>query len=227
MIRTVVVDDDALVADVHRSYVERVPGFAVVGVAHRGAEALALVDEREADLLLLDFYLPDIKGLDVCRALKARSRRPVDVIAVTAARDVETVRSAVAHGVVQYLIKPFSFATFRERLERYAAYRARLERREEADQAEVDGLLGTLRAPPAPRLPKGLSKATYELVADVVRGADGDLSASEVADAAGLSRVSARRYLEHLAAEGLVELGMRYGTTGRPEHRYRWRAGRT
>ena len=167
-----------------------------------------------------------MRGLDVCCALRSVVSHPIDVIVVTAARDLETVRGAVALGVVQYLIKPFSFATFRERLERYAAYRARLEGRDEADQAEVDGLLGTLRAPAAPRLPKGLSKTTYDLVADVVRGADGDLSASEVADAAGLSRVSARRYLEHLAAEGLVDLAMRYGTTGRPEHRYRWRAGR-
>jgi response regulator of citrate/malate metabolism len=226
MIQTLVVEDDALVAEVHASYVERVPGFALAGVAHRATEALELLASRPVDLVLLDFHLPDVQGLDMLRLLRAKSAAPVDVIAVTAARDPESIRQAIAHGVSQYIVKPFAFQTFADKLERYARYRAKVDDAQEADQAEVDGLLGTLRAPAAPRLPKGLSKATYELVADVVRGAQGDLSASEVADAAGLSRVSARRYLEHLAAEGLVELGMRYGTTGRPEHRYRWRAAR-
>ena len=224
MIRTLVVDDDARVADVHRGYVERIPDFAVVAVAHRGTEALEAVAREEIDLVLLDFYLPDVSGLEVCRALRARSRRPVDVIAVTAARDVDTVRGAVAQGVVQYLIKPFSFATFRDKLERYAAYRRRLHGRTEADQDAVDELLGTLRGSTAAALPKGLSHPTYDLVSDVLRRDGGELSAVEVADAAGLSRVTARRYLEHLATQGLVTLSMRYGSTGRPEHRYRWSA---
>lgn len=138
MIRTLVVDDDARVAAVHRDYVERVAGFRVVGVAYRGTEALAIVAREDVDLVLLDFYLPDMSGLDVCRALRARSRRPVDVIAVTAARDVETVRHAVGQGVVQYLMKPFRFATLSETLERYAADRERLSGCGEAAQEDVE-----------------------------------------------------------------------------------------
>jgi response regulator of citrate/malate metabolism len=222
VIRTLIVDDDARVAEVHRSYVERINGFKVVGVAHRGTEALEAVGRDEVDLVLLDFYLPDIKGLDVCRRLRARVERPVDVIAITAARDVETVRAAVAQGVVQYLVKPFRFAAFKEKLERYAAYRADLDRRPEADQAAVDRLLRTLRGSTRPELPKGLSHGTHELVTRVLREATRPLSATEVADAAGLSRVTARRYLEHLSAEGMLTLTMRYGVTGRPEHLYRW-----
>jgi response regulator of citrate/malate metabolism len=224
MIRTLVVDDDALVADVHVAYVERVPGFVVVGVAHRATEALEHLGRTETDLVLLDFQLPDAHGLDVCRALRGRGRRAVDVIAVTAARDVETVRTAVSQGVVQYLIKPFSFATFKDKLERYATYRAQLAGRDQADQATVDTLLGTLRGSSEAQLPKGLHQATLTLVADVLRERGDELSASEVAEAAGLSRVTARRYLEHLAAEGRVALSMRYGGAGRPEHRYRWAA---
>jgi response regulator of citrate/malate metabolism len=227
VIRTLVVDDDALVADVHRSYVERVPGFEVVGVAHRGTDALEIVARGGVELVLLDFYLPDIKGLEVCRELRARSRRPVDVIAVTAARDADTVRGAVAQGVVQYLIKPFAFDTFREKLERYAAYRSALAGRDQADQAAVDGLLGTLRGSSGPALPKGLSKTTYDLVAGTLQRAGRELSANEVADTAGLSRVTARRYLEHLVSEGLAELTLRYGGAGRPEHRYSWSAKRS
>jgi response regulator of citrate/malate metabolism len=222
VIRTLVVEDDALVAEVHASYVERVPGFAVAGVAHRATEALELLASRPVDLVLLDFHLPDVKGLDMLRVLHARSATPVDVIAVTAARDPEIIRQAIAQGVSQYLVKPFAFATFADKLERYARYRAQVEDASEPDQAEVDALIGTLRGPTARALPKGLNTTTLDHVRDAVREAGAPLTASEVAGRCGLSRVTARRYLEHLAVEGVVTLSMRYGGTGRPEHLYAW-----
>ena len=222
MIRTLVVEDDALVAEVHASYVERVPGFAVAGVAHRATEALELLASRPTDLVLLDFHLPDVKGLDMLRVLHARSATPVDVIAVTAARDPEIIRQAIAQGVSQYLVKPFAFATFADKLERYARYRAQVEDASQPDQAEVDALIGTLRGPTARALPKGLNATTLDHVRDAVREAGAPLTASEVAGRCGLSRVTARRYLEHLAVEGVVTLSMRYGGTGRPEHLYAW-----
>jgi response regulator of citrate/malate metabolism len=222
VIRTLVVEDDALVAEVHASYVERVPGFAVAGVAHRATEALELLASRPVDLVLLDFHLPDVKGLDMLRVLHARSATPVDVIAVTAARDPEIIRQAIAQGVSQYLVKPFAFATFADKLERYARYRAQVEDASEPDQAEVDALIGTLRGPTARALPKGLNTTTLDHVRDAVREARTPLTASEVAGRCGLSRVTARRYLEHLAVEGVVTLSMRYGGTGRPEHLYAW-----
>jgi response regulator of citrate/malate metabolism len=222
VIRTLVVEDDALVAEVHASYVERVPGFAVAGVAHRATEALELLASRPIDLVLLDFHLPDVKGLDMLRVLHARSATPVDVIAVTAARDPEIIRQAIAQGVSQYLVKPFAFATFADKLERYARYRAQVEDASQPDQAEVDALIGTLRGPTARALPKGLNATTLDHVRDAVREAGAPLTASEVAGRCRLSRVTARRYLEHLAVEGVVTLSMRYGGTGRPEHLYAW-----
>jgi response regulator of citrate/malate metabolism len=225
MIRTLVVEDDALVAEVHASYVERVPGFTVAGVAHRATEALELLADRPVDLVLLDFHLPDVKGLDMLRVLHARTAAPVDVIAVTAARDPESIRQAIAHGVTQYLVKPFAFATFADKLERYARYRAQVEHAAEPDQAEVDALLGTLRGPTLRSLPKGLNATTLETVRDALRDSREPLTASEVAGRCGLSRVTARRYLEHLAVEGVVTLSMRYGGTGRPEHLYSWPTG--
>jgi response regulator of citrate/malate metabolism len=222
VIRTLIVEDDALVAEVHASYVERVPGFVVAGVAHRATEALELLAARPIDLVLLDFHLPDIKGLDMLRALHARSAAPVDVIAVTAARDPESIRQAIAHGVSQYLVKPFAFATFADKLERYARYRAQVDRNTEPDQAEVDALLGTLRGTTARALPKGLNPTTLDRVRDALREAEAPLTASEVAGRCGLSRVTARRYLEHLVVESVVTLSMRYGGTGRPEHLYAW-----
>jgi response regulator of citrate/malate metabolism len=219
-VRTLIVDDDVRVADIHRGYVERVEGFEVAGVANRGTEALRRVLEDEPDLILLDIYLPDLGGLEVCRRLRAAGNL-VDVIAVTAARDVETVRAATGLGIAQYLVKPFAFTTFREKLERYAAFRARATRGGVAEQDEIDAMLGELRSSSATPLPKGLSRETLELVARTLRDADEPLGAAETAEAAGLSRVTARRYLEHLVEAKSVELELRYGS-GRPEHRYRW-----
>lgn len=220
-LRTLIVDDDVRVADVHRGFVERVPGFAVCGVAHRGADALLRLARDHPDLVLLDMYLPDMSGLDVCRRLRAAGSR-IDVIAVTAAHDIETVRGAVGLGVAQYLVKPFTFAGFRDKLERYAAYRRRADRGGEAGQAEIDALLAVLRGSSTAPLPKGLSAETLELIAGTLRAADGELGATEAAERAGISRVTARRYLEHLVLDGRAELALRYGGTGRPEHRYRW-----
>jgi response regulator of citrate/malate metabolism len=222
VIRTLVVEDDALVAEVHASYVERVAGFEVAGVAHRATEALEILASRPVDLVLLDFHLPDVKGLDMLRLLRARSAAPVDVIAVTAARDAESIRAAIAQGVSQYLVKPFAFATFADKLERYARYRAQVDVAAEPDQAKVDALLGTLRGTTARTLPKGLNATTLDHVRDAVREAGAPLTASEVAGRCGLSRVTARRYLEHLVVDGVITLSMRYGGTGRPEHLYAW-----
>ncbi|MBB1257582.1 response regulator [Streptomyces alkaliterrae] len=227
MIRTLVVEDDPRIADAHVQFTDRVAGFAAVGAVHRGADALDFVDREPVDLLLLDFYLPDMSGLEVCRGLRARGHL-TDVIAVTSARDVEIVRSVVALGVVQYLLKPFTFAAFRDRLERYAAYRRELGPTEGATgQQDVDRALAALRggggATPPP--PKGMSGETLEAVVVLLRSESGGegLSASRVGELTGTSRVTARRYLEHLADSGLVERRPRRGGQGRPELRYRWR----
>lgn len=222
-IRTLIVDDDFRVAAIHREFIERIPSFTVVGVAHTAADALARAEADRPDLVLLDIYLPDRSGLEVLRELHSTGRPPVDVIAITAANDVETLRSALQGGVVHYLVKPFQFNAFREKLESYAALRSRLRQARQVDQDEIDEVFATLRAgSTAPTLPKGLSPATFALVARTLRGIEDDLSAEEVALRTGVSRVTSRRYLDRLARSGLVEVTMRYGKTGRPEHRYRW-----
>ncbi|MET0132835.1 MAG: response regulator [Kibdelosporangium sp.] len=219
MIRVLVVEDDPVAADAHRLYVERVPGFAVVGLAHTGAEAMRLVDQREIDLILLDFYLPDAHGLQICRALRA-ANHSIDVIAVTSARDLAMVRAAVSAGVVQYLLKPFTFATLRDKLQRYARFRETVTG-EAAGQEEVDRALATLRGTDGIGLPKGMSSDTLESVVGALRDSPGGLSAVGVANAVGISRVTARRYLEHLADTGTVHRRPQYGQVGRPELFYK------
>jgi response regulator of citrate/malate metabolism len=222
MIRTLVVDDDYMSASIHSSYVERVAGFTTVGEAHTGAEALEKVRRLRPDLVLLDIYLPDLSGLEVIRRLREPDEPPVDVIAVTAAKDVKTLRAAIHSGVLHYIVKPFVFETFRERLERYAALRSRLDRIGEASQGEIDQLFSLLRSQGRAGLPKGISAPTLSIVVDAVREAGEELTAVEVAERAGISRGTARRYLEYLATLGSIELSLRYGAAGRPEHLYRW-----
>jgi len=198
-----------------------VSGFQVVGRAHSGTEALEKVDQLEPDLVLLDIYLPDISGLEVLQRLRDEGMAPVDVIAITAARDVESLRAAMRGGVVHYLIKPFLFPTFEEKLLSYAAARERMTRIGRAEQGDVDRIFGTLRTARTEALPKGLSDATLELIVQALGRSQSGLPAALVADEAGVSRVTARRYLDHLCQLGRVELTMRYGGPGRPEHRYR------
>lgn len=223
MIRVLIVDDDALALELHAAYLARVDGFEVAGLASSARAALAaLVDpDRRIDLVLLDLTLPDGGGLDVARRARAHGAQ-VDIIAVTAEREASTVRAAVSTGVVHYLIKPFTFAAFRERLESYRAYVDGMTQAEGvASQSEVDALLGALRATPPP-LPKGLSEEILTAVGARVREAAAPLSSTEVAEAEGMSRVTARRYLEHLVDSGRVARVPRYGAPGRPEITYAW-----
>lgn len=221
MIRTLVVDDDYRVADLHCAYVERVPGFEVAGRAHTGTAALEAVDQLRPDLVLLDIYLPDLSGLEVLQRLREDDHPAVDVLAITAAREVDSLRAAMRGGVVHYLIKPFLFPTFEEKLRSYAAARERIARIGHAEQGDVDRIFGALRTVRNETLPKGLSDATLELIVQALARSHSGLPAAVVADEAGVSRVTARRYLDHLCQLGRVELTMRYGGPGRPEHRYR------
>jgi len=225
-IGVLVVEDDAVTAEAHRAYVERVAGFVVRGVVHDGAGAIRLLGgtSRPVDLVLLDMHLPDLHGLDVVRAMRTAGHR-ADVIAVTSARDLAVVRAAVSQGVVQYLLKPFTFAALRDKLERYAAYRHVLTGDFASGQHEVDRALGTLRGADTNRLPKGMSPESLDAVVAVLRTSLESLSAGEVGASVGASRVTARRYLEHLSNSALVVRRSRYGRTGRPEVEYRWVGG--
>ncbi|MFR9788975.1 response regulator [Streptomyces sp. MB22_4] len=218
-IRVLVVEDDPVAADAHELYVGRVPGFTAVAKARTGAEARRVLDRTQVDLLLLDLHLPDVHGLQFARTLRA-SGHHADVIAVTSARDLAMVREGVSLGVVQYVLKPFTFATLRDRLVRYAEFRGAAG--EASGQDEVDRALAVLRAPAPASLPKGLSGPTLQRVTGALRGAADGLTAAGVAEAVGISRITGRRYLEHLVDTGRAARSPLYGQVGRPELVYRW-----
>lgn len=221
-----VVDDDDVVAQGHAALVGRVPGFGVVACVGTVREALAALARHRIDLVLLDMNLPDGHGLAIVRALRSAGRG-VDVLPITAARDAALVRAAVSMGVVGFLLKPFTFADLRERLEAYRHYRDEAHEAGETDQRHVDAMLRALHQPAsvAPQPPKGLNADLLDEVIRVLRAAPGPASASEVGEALSTSRVTARRYLQHLADAGLVDRSQRLGGSGRPEVLFRWRAG--
>lgn len=222
-IRVLVVDDDYRVAGIHAAYVERTPGFTVVGQAHTAVQASRLAAELRPDLVLMDIYLPDGSGLDVVRGLR-EELSPPDVIVISAARELDAVRASMQLGAVHYLVKPFGYQVLAERLGAYQRLRNRLQGLDgAAEQADVDELFSLLRSPDvaAARPSKGHSVSTLKLVREAVRANENDTSATEISEQVGISRATAQRYLNYLERHGAVELQLRYGATGRPEHRYR------
>lgn len=218
-VAVLVVDDDFMVARIHTQFVERTPGFRVVGVASTGDAALADIARLRPHLVLLDVHLPDMTGIDVLRRLRA-SGDDVGVLVVTAAREADTVRAAASGGAVHYLVKPFDYDDLRVRLESFRTAHLALSGSGAPGQQDIDAVFGTAAPAPAATLPKGLSAETADSVEVALRAA-GELSAGECADIVGISRVSARRYLEHFVARGAASVRLQYGGAGRPERRYR------
>lgn len=197
------------------------PEFEVAGRAATLRGGLRGLSDVHPGLVLLDMHLPDGSGLDLLRRLRAARPDAFDVIAVTAAADLPSVEQSMRLGVADYLVKPFAPADFRRRLEASAAgVRRRVGLAEPAlSQEAIDRLRAP--APAAPELPKGLSGSTLDRVAaELLRGAP--RTAAELGDALGMSRLSARRYLEHLVREGRASAEPQYGELGRPKVRYAW-----
>ncbi len=206
-----VVDDDFRVADMHAGIVDAMPGFTVTAIAHTVAAA------READpvdLALIDVYLPDGSGIDLVRELRC------DSIVLSADTEAATVRAAIAAGALSYLVKPFPPTELAARLAGYARYR-RILSGTNLSPADIDAALDALR----PRLasqpvPAAAASPTKQLVLQALAEANGPMSASEVAAAIGVSRATAQRYLAGLATSDEVRVGLRYGSTGRPEQEF-------
>lgn len=229
MITVLIVEDEPLIAQAHQAYLARLEGFSTAAVAHTARDAMQRATEASAsdtpiDLVLLDLGLPDASGIALASALAGLRPAP-DIIAITSDRDLEMVRAAVSHGALAYLLKPFTFAAFRDRLERYRRYRSALPAGvDAASQDEVDRALAELRiATDRAVSPKGAANQTNDDIARTVRDRTDGANADEVAKQVGVSRVTAWRYLERLADEGVVTRHTDYGKAGRPKTRYQWR----
>ncbi len=230
--RVVIVEDDPMVTEVNRTYVEAAGSFRVVGTARNGQEGILMTAELLPNLVILDVYLPDLDGVQVLKEIRRREL-PVDVLMVTAAQDAETIQDVLRSGAVDYIIKPFKFERMKSTLQAYARMHDDLLAATKVSQEELDrlapglgaGTSGKAEGPQpvqtgAEALPKGLTDWTLRQVLLYLVNQERPLSASEVADGIGLARVTVRRYLDYLVQQRQLRVEQHYGGVGRPVYRY-------
>lgn len=218
-IKVLIIEDDPSVGEINRQFTERLEGFAVVGVARSVLTAVEAVEKLRPDLVLLDVYMPDGDGVELLKEIRRRDL-DVDAIPVTAARNAAIVRQLMRQGAAGYIIKPFKFERFAAVMQAYRRWRASLDGDITLGQAEVDRLQRILAASHREELPKGLDQLTLKSILDLMEKRREYLTAEEVAEAVGASRVTARRYLEYLSETGQAEVKLSYGAIGRPVRRY-------
>jgi two-component system CitB family response regulator len=222
-IRVVIAEDDPRIAEIQKRFLERIEGFELVGVAHGLEEARDLVEVLEPELLLLDIQFPTGTGLELLRELRNRGLS-TDVILVTAATEVETLREAMRGGVFDYILKPLVFERLQTALQGFADHLAKLQQLASLEQRDVDTLLprsGSAEESGQPqRLPKGIDSLTLERVRAVFDQSHQAMSAEAVGALIGASRTTARRYLEFLISRQELQAQVNYGSVGRPERHY-------
>ncbi|MGF1701660.1 response regulator [Photobacterium makurazakiensis] len=229
-ISIVIAEDDQQIAEIQRRFVEKIEGFEVVGIAHGLEEARDLIEVLKPQLILLDNQFPTGTGLDLLRELRAEYCHS-DVILVTAAKEVETLRTAMHSGIFDYILKPLIFERLQASLAKYRAHLSKLSDIDSLLQSDVDKLF---QAPPATkqaqvlsnnkvtnRLPKGIDSLTLDKIRAVFSQQHLTLNAEQVGQEIGASRTTARRYLEFMVATDELTAEVSYGTVGRPERRYK------
>lgn len=126
--------------------------------------------------------------------------------------------------MVDNILKPYRFERFEEALRRYRHYRLRLHSSGQVRQEQVDQLLAHRPTPfgahPASPMPKGIDELTLRLMEEALHASTDWLTAEEFGLRTGLSRTTARRYLEYLVDTGQAAVRAAYGSIGRPERRY-------
>lgn len=225
-IRVLVIEDDPMVQEINKNFIERVPGFRVVGMAANGVEGMKLVAELHPDLVVIDVFMPVMDGVRTLTQLRA-AHEAVDVIVITAAKDMPTIQNMLRYGAMDYIIKPFQFERIQQSLENYRHFRIRMKQAGNVSQQEVDQLLFGKTADAAKKpeqaaavLPKGLHSVTLDQIVRQLAMQSEPLSAEDVAERVGIARVTARRYLDYLVKAGRVQLDVTYGGIGRPTNRY-------
>ncbi|MEH7275686.1 response regulator [Neobacillus vireti] len=225
-IEVLIVEDDSRIAEIQKRFIEQIKGFQTVGIAASYIEAKTLIDILKPDLLLLDVYFPDMNGLDLLKETKQKTKQ-MDVIMITATKEIHKVQEAISIGVFDYIIKPVVFDRFKQSLLRYQEYHAKLSKlgveNIHVTQQQVDKLLRREvdeAVSEKSYLPKGIDPLTLEKVVEVLGNTGMGLTAERVAKEIGISRTTARRYLEHLVSMEKIDADLSYGTVGRPERVY-------
>ena len=221
MINVMIVEDDPMVARLNSKYLEKMDGFRLVCVARSCREATERLGREKIDLLLLDIYLPGSNGIELLKAIR-KADRSVDVIVLSAASDVPTIREALNFGAFDYLIKPFEFDRFTRSLLSYQEAAQYIYEKNELNQSELDSHYFGRNLEEINTLPKGLNKNTLvKIWGGVVEQGAGRFTTGQIASSIGLSKVSTRKYLEFLKNISMLSMEVEYGTIGRPIYQYR------
>jgi len=225
LIEVLIVEDDSRIAEIHQRFIERIEGFSVIGIATNYQEAVDLIEILKPQLVLLDVYFPDMNGLDFLQWMKKNSIL-ADVIMITASKEIDSVNKALHYGVFDFIIKPVIFDRFKKSLIRYVNYSNKVQSLQSKSayltQEEIDGLIGKNNSMIEEQslYPKGIDKLTLDKVLFVINEVHNGMTAENIGLEIGVSRTTARRYLEYLVSEGKVLADLAYGTIGRPERVY-------
>ena len=220
MYKVLIVEDDPMVAMINEQYVKRNKNFQLIGKCKDGAEALEFLERNSVDLIVLDVYMPHMDGLETLRTIRNR-QIPVDAIMVTAANDRSSVEEALHLGIVDYLVKPFTFDRFQMALEKYISQTNAFKDFDTLNQKNIDHIIDNSRKKSEDAFPKGIQDKTLLLIMEYLRGnASTWFTGDEIAERVGLTGVTVRRYMNFLAESGRVTAEMNYETGGRPCMRY-------
>ena len=216
MYKVLIVEDDPMVAMINEQYIKRSKNFTLVGKCGDGMSALSFLEKNDIDLIILDVYMPKMNGFETLREIRNR-QITTDVIMVTAANDIDSLEEALHLGVVDYLVKPFTFDRFQMALEKYIAKINALKDIEKLNQSNIDSIIVNSRKNTQDLLPKGIQEKTMQCIMDYLRENSGVwFTGDQIAGEIGLTGVTVRRYMNYLSESGRVIGEMNYETGGRP-----------
>lgn len=220
-IKILIVEDELLLAEMHAEYIKAYTACDKVWLAGNLAEARKMIEYMKPDLILLDNYLPDGKGIDLVHEL-LQERNSADIVFTTAASDMETVTEAIRLGVFDYLVKPVAYERLGQTLDRYIQRKSVLHGTNKTNQSQIDDMFNTYaRGESKEELPTGIDALTLDKVLALFAASDAEYTAETIAETIKLSRTTARRYLEYCLAQHKIEAEIEYGKVGRPQRIYR------
>ncbi|MEG3130641.1 response regulator [Pantoea cypripedii] len=223
LIDVLIVEDEHTLAQLHAELISEHPCLRLVGVASSLAEAQRLLQSKQPQLVLLDNYLPDGKGITLIGDPLVQ-RANCSVIFITAASDMDTCSQAIRNGAFDYILKPVSWKRLSQSLERFVQFAEQQRVWKIVDQQNVDSLY-QLQAKNYRQnnSNKGIEEKTLALVQNMFAdAAQRCFSVDEVVNETGLSKTTIRRYLEHCVDAGFLAVEMQYGKIGHPRRMYRW-----
>ncbi|NSL52495.1 response regulator [Calidifontibacillus erzurumensis] len=222
LVEVLIVEDDPRIAEINRRFTEKIEGFKVIATATTGEEAKEWLEVVQPNLVLLDVYLPDMKGIELIKYIR-KNFYEIDVIMITAASEVDVVRHALRGGVVDYIVKPLTFERFKESLVNYKNKIEKLQKNEKLSPELIESLWNRQSNGKTVenQSPKGIDPLTLDKILKYIDTiGESGITAEVLSKNTGISRSTARRYLEYLVSQRKIYAELVYGNVGRPERRY-------